>query len=288
MQKIENEFLRVIINDTGAELWELWNKASGEQLIWEGLPEIWGRHAPILFPFVGKNVGDAFRYKNRNYLMGQHGFARDLSFRVVQKEEDYVTHELCSNEETKKCYPFEFCLRVTHRLEGKKLFIDWEVKNLGKESMYFKIGGHPGFSLPEMKEEKEYKLCFPKKETLSYILLDSESKLVLPEKGYTISLEEGCFPIGKHLFDKDALIFDDGQIEEVSVLRPDGSKYVTLFCKGFESFGIWAKPGAPYVCLEPWDGRCDDLGCTQELEKKPGLRCIEPEENYKKGYYIEV
>jgi galactose mutarotase-like enzyme len=90
------------------------------------------------------------------------------------------------------------------------------------------------------------------------------------------------------MFDRDALIFDDGQIGEVSVLRPDGSRYVTMFCEGFESLGIWAKPGAPYVCLEPWSGRCDNTGCTEQLEEKPGLHILRPGDTYRKSYRIAV
>lgn len=220
--------------------------------------------------------------------MGQHGFARDMVFRAVDKGTDYVVHELCADEGTESRYPFDFVLRITHRLEGKCLLVYWEAENRGGKRMYFKIGGHPGFALPEMEADDpgEYSLYFPGKESLQYILIDPDTGLGMPKEKKVFELEEGRHPIGRHLFDQDALIFDNGQIGEVSVLRPDGSRYVTLICEDFGSFGIWAKPGAPFVCLEPWDGRCDDLGCTEVLEEKPGMKTLEPGGVYRKGYRI--
>lgn len=288
LQVIENEHLTAKINDKGAELWELWNKGTKEQVIWDGREEIWNRRTPVLFPFVGRSAGNAYLYQGQTYPMGQHGFARDMSFTMVEKGSDYVVHELCANEETKSRYPFTFVLRVIHRLEEKNLRISWEVENRGAEAMYFKIGGHPGFALPEMEQEgsTEYSLYFPGQKSLQYLLVDPQTGLGRPEETFSLSLEEGCHPIGRHLFDRDALVFDDGQIAEVSILRPDKSRYVTLFCEGFTSVGIWAKPGAPFVCLEPWDGRCDNTGCTQTLEEKPGVHCLEPGGLYRKSYRI--
>lgn len=288
IQTIENDYLQVKIREHGAELWELWNKETKEQLIWDGRPEVWNRHAPVLFPFVGKCSGNQYSYDGRSYTMGQHGFARDMEFSVIDQGEDYVVHELCSSEETKKSYPFDFSFRVTHRLEQNCLLVSWEVENKDSHEMLFKIGGHPGFLLPEMENGQEYSLYFPGKGRLLHKLIDLPTGLCMADKTYELSLKDGCLSIGKHLFDQDALVFDDEQIAEVSILRPDSSKYLTFLCDGFPNMGIWAKPGAPFVCLEPWEGRCDNLGCTQELEKKPGLNHLQPGEVYKKSYEIKA
>ena len=117
---------------------------------------------------------------------------------------------------------------------------------------------------------------------------DPQTGLGRPEETFAFPLEDGCHAIGRHLFDRDALVFDNGQITEVSILRPDRSRYLTLFCEGFASVGIWAKPGAPFVCLEPWDGRCDNSDCTQVLEEKPGVHSLEPGALYRKDYRIGV
>lgn len=289
MNMIENQYLTVKINDKGAELWEMWNKETQEQLIWDGRPEVWNRHAPVLFPFVGKCTGNEYNYGGQTYPMGQHGFARDMEFVVAEKGEDYIIHELCANEETKKKYPFDFILSITHRLEKNRLQVFWKVENRDSRQMLFKIGGHPGFLLPEAEAgNKEYSLYFPGKGRLLYSLIEPETGLGMPEQVYEMSLKNGSCPIGKHMFDRDALIFDDEQIEEVSILRPDGSVYLTMESEGFQSMGIWAKPGAPYVCLEPWVGRCDNEGCTKELEKKPGFKILQPGEVFMKDYWIRV
>jgi galactose mutarotase-like enzyme len=289
LHSIENEFVKVVVNDQGAELWELWNKETKEQVIWDGRPEIWNRRTPILFPFVGRISGNAFHYQGKSWPVGQHGFARDMAFEMKEKGADYVVHELSANKETKAKYPFDFVLRITHRLDKNNLTVAWEVKNGGTGDMYFKIGGHPGFALPEMENgDGVYSLYFPGKDKLTYLLVDLATGLGMPEALHALSLEQGRCPVGRHMFDRDALIFDDGQIGEVSVLRPDGSRYVTMFCEGFESLGIWAKPGAPYVCLEPWSGRCDNTGCTEQLEEKPGLHILRPGDTYRKSYRIAV
>ncbi len=290
LQTIENQFMTVSINDKGAELWELWNRESGEQMIWDGRPEFWNRRTPILFPFVGRSAGNAYVYGGQTYQMGQHGFARDMVFTVVEKGTDFIIHELTANEDTKSRYPFDFALRVTHRLVEKRLQILWEVENRGEETMYFKIGGHPGFLLPEMEDDEpaEYRLYFPGKDSLRYVLIDLATGLAKPEETVLFPLKNGCHPISRHLFDQDALIFDEGQISEVSVLRPDGRPYVTMYCDGFPSMGIWSKPGAPFVCLEPWDGRCDNVGCTGVLEEKPEVHALDGGSIYKKEYAIAI
>ena len=287
---IENEYMTVKINDAGAELWELWNKKTGEQIIWDGRPEVWNRRTPVLFPFVGRVTENAYVYQGNTYPMGQHGFARDMRFAMVEKGDDYVIHELRADAGTKKRYPFDFAFRVTHRLDGENLLVAWEVKNCGDETMYFRIGGHPGFALPDMEKEDDavYSLYFPGQERLTYLLVDMATGLGKPQQTWELSLSQGRCPIGRHMFDQDALVFDGGQITEVSILRPDGSQYVTLAGADFASFGIWAKPGAPFVCLEPWAGRCDNQDSTQELEQKPGMNRLEAGGVYTNGYRIGI
>ena len=288
---IENEKLSVTIAAHGAELSNIYDKENDRELVWQADPAFWNRHAPVLFPNVGKYYGGYFTYNGKEYPMGQHGFARDTEFEEAAAGEDFVTYRLSSNETTKKEYPFDFKLEITHRLQGGRLSVEWKVTNTGDKEMYFTIGGHPAFNvnvLPDTDFE-DYSLAFREgTESLSYVLLDTESGTAIADKTYELKLTNSKYALKKDMFDKDALVFDNGQIEWAALALPDGKPYIALESKGFPNFGIWSKPGAPYVCLEPWCGRCDNRGFEGELSEKPGINALKAGEVFEKSYDIIV
>lgn len=288
---IENEKLSVTIDAHGAELSSIYDKENDRELIWQADPAFWNRHAPVLFPNVGKYYGGHFTYNGTDYPMGQHGFARDTEFEQAASGENFVTYRLCADEESKKVYPFDFVLEITHRLNGNRLTVEWNVKNTDNKEMYFTIGGHPAFNvnvLPDTDFE-DYSLVFKEgTEKLSYVLLDAESGTAIGDKVYELELTDSKYALKKDMFDKDALVFDGGQIEWAALALPDGKPYIALESKGFPNFGIWSKPGAPYVCLEPWCGRCDNKGFEGEISEKPGIIALKAGETFKKSYDIIV
>ena len=288
---IKNEKLSVTIAAHGAELSSIYDKANDRELVWQADPAFWNRHAPVLFPNVGKYYGGHFTYNGTDYPMGQHGFARDTEFEQVESGENFVTYRLCADEESKKVYPFDFVLEITHRLNGNRLTVEWNVKNTDNKEMYFTIGGHPAFNvnvLPDTDFE-DYSLVFKEgTEKLSYVLLDAESGTAIGDKVYELELTDSKYALKKDMFDKDALVFDGGQIEWAALALPDGKPYIALESKGFPNFGIWSKPGAPYVCLAPWCGRCDNKGFEGEISEKPGIIALKAGETFKKSYDIIV
>ena len=287
----KNERLSVTIAAHGAELSSIYDKANDRELVWQADPAFWNRHAPVLFPNVGKYYGGHFTYNGTDYPMGQHGFARDTEFEQAASGENFVTYRLCADEESKKVYPFDFVLEITHRLNGNRLTVEWNVKNTDNKEMYFTIGGHPAFNvnvLPDTDFE-DYSLVFKEgTEKLSYVLLDAESGTAIGDKVYELELTDSKYALKKDMFDKDALVFDGGQIEWAALALPDGKPYIALESKGFPNFGIWSKPGAPYVCLEPWCGRCDNKGFEGEISEKPGIIALKAGETFKKSYDIIV
>ncbi|MBN2926707.1 MAG: aldose 1-epimerase family protein [Eubacterium sp.] len=288
---IKNERLSVTIAAHGAELSSIYDKANDRELVWQADPAFWNRHAPVLFPNVGKYYGGHFTYNGTDYPMGQHGFARDTEFEQAASGENFVTYRLCADEESKKVYPFDFVLEITHRLNGNRLTVEWNVKNTDNKEMYFTIGGHPAFNvnvLPDTDFE-DYSLVFKEgTEKLSYVLLDAESGTAIGDKVYELELTDSKYALKKDMFDKDALVFDGGQIEWAALALPDGKPYIALESIGFPNFGIWSKPGAPYVCLEPWCGRCDNKGFEGEISEKPGIIALKAGETFKKSYDIIV
>lgn len=287
---LENKELRIRINDLGAELSEIYDKTNDRQVLWDADPAYWKRHAPILFPNVGRCFENQYRTGGRTYSMGQHGFARDAKFLCTEVSETAVTHVLEASEETKKAYPYSFRLSVTHQLSGRNLTILWKVENLDHEPIYFTIGGHPAFRVPVLPEtrQEEYFLTFEGQKELICSVLDLSTGTVIPGRTQTLSLENGVCHITPDLFENDTLIFDNGQVARAGIAFPDGTPYVEVSCPGFSHFGIWQAPGAPFVCLEPWMGRCDNSGFTEELSQKPGINKVETGDTFCRSYQISL
>ena len=161
MHVIENEFLKVAVAPHGAELCSIYDKVKQHEAVWQADPAYWNRHAPVLFPFVGKVNEGVYRYKGQSYPMGQHGFARDMEFTLVEETADSITFRLCDNEESRAKYPFAFELTITHRLQGRTVTVEWKVRNpSATEPLYFSIGGHPAFNCPaDAGDKKNTAVC---------------------------------------------------------------------------------------------------------------------------------
>ena len=218
----------------------------------------------MLFPNVGKYYGGHFTYNGKAYPMGQHGFARDTEFEQIAAGEDFVTYRLCADEESKKKYPFDFVLEITHRLENNRLSVEWNVKNVDDKEMYFTIGGHPAFNvniLPDTDFE-DYSLVFKEGiETLSYILIDAENGTALTDKTYKLELTNSKYALKKDMFDKDALIFDNGQIEWVGFCLLYTSRIFCLqtfssYCRIERIFYMEEKRGRKNECKSKGNHLC--------------------------------
>lgn len=285
MNTLENEYLKISIEDKGAELVSLFNKMTGKELLWTGDPEFWNRQSPVLFPNVGKQYGMHYLYNGIYYDTNQHGFARDSAFALMDDSANAVTMRLEANDETKKVFPFDFNFDINYELDNNKVTITWTVENTGKDTMYFTIGGHPGFNT--LPEKSEYQLYFPGKDKLTYHLLNTETGCVLPQT-YDLDLVDNRVTLNNQMFEKDALIFDDAQISECILETKEGQKVLEVISFGFPNYGIWSKPEGPFICLEPWDGRADNEGFNKEISEKPGVLSLAPGETYQKSYSILV
>ncbi len=289
---IENEQLIVKVCDHGAELFGLYDKANGREVLWQADPKHWARHAPILFPFVGKCQGGFYTHNGADYPMGQHGFARDMEFEFAGQTEDSITHVLRSTEETLAKYPFSFELKVTHKIAGKELAVQWEVVNTGDEVMYFSIGGHPAFNVPAREGESkfDYFVTFGGEEKLNYLRVDLSCAAADIDHPQVLEPKDNKMQITEHMFDQDAFIFDDHEVKKVGIAFPDGTPYVTMTCEQIPSMGVWSMPApeTPFVCLEPWIGRCDNKGFAGELKDKYGVQKLEAGKKFNAQYEITL
>lgn len=284
--KLENEFLTVEIQEMGAELTRIYDRERKREVLWNGDPAYWKRHSPILFPNVGKTYQNTVRIDGKEYPAPQHGFARDTAFRYVGGDASAAVYRMTSDEETRKRYPFDFELEITYRLEGKKVSVEWQVKNCSSKTMYFTIGGHPAFLLEGKKED--YILKFPGKESLTCVNLDLATGTTREEETWELKLKESACELNDQLFEGDTLIMDQGQVEEAWICRKDGSPCIGVECDGFPNFGIWSVKNAPFVCLEPWAGRCDPFGFQGDISEKPGINRLERNGLFTKMYKVIV
>ena len=290
MHTLKNEILTVQVKEHGAELASI-RKGSVEYL-WQADPMFWGRHSPVLFPIVGSVWEKRYRVDGREFELGQHGFARDMDFTMVEGGEDEVRYRLESTEDTLKKYPWPFVLEIAYRLHGNMIDVIWEVSNPGNEDMYFQIGAHPAFNYPDYDPQTMERgfLSFDRSEGLECIRI-KEKGCVDAETLYPLDIPaDGLLPLTRETFDKiDTIMLQDGQIGSVALYRTDRTPWLKL---SFEApvVGIWSPPGknAPFICLEPWYGRCDRAGYEGDYRDRDWVNRLAPGERFSSVYTIEI
>ena len=290
MHTLKNEILTVQVKEHGAELASI-RKGSVEYL-WQADPMFWGRHSPVLFPIVGSVWEKRYRVDGREFELGQHGFARDMDFTMVEGGEDEARYRLGSTEDTLKKYPWPFVLEIAYRLHGNMIDVIWEVSNPGNEDMYFQIGAHPAFNYPDYDPQTVERgfLSFDRGEGLECIRI-KEKGCVDAETLYPLDVPaDGLLPLTRETFDKiDTIMLQDGQIGSVALYRTDRTPWLKL---SFEApvVGIWSPPGknAPFICLEPWYGRCDRAGYEGDYRDRDWVNRLAPGERFSSVYTIEI
>lgn len=285
---IENEFVKATVNDKGAELSSYINKENGINYLWKGDAKYWAKHAPVLFPVIGKVTNDSIKVNGVSYPMSKHGFARDTNFTLRKQSTSSLEFAIESNEATKKSFPFDFEFVVKYSLEGKVLITSFAIKNTGKGALPFSVGGHPAFACP-INEEGLFHDCylqFNEEENADNVLLNVSSGFRNGEieKGY---LQGKTLPLHDDIFKNDALVFFNLKSNEISIKSNSNTHELKFSFEGFPQFGIWAPVGAPFVCLEPWAGVCDEAGYEGEFKNRYGTVEVEENHFYLCSYSIE-
>lgn len=283
--RIQNDILSLSVAHLGAEMKSLISVSNQREWLWSADPDYWPRTAPVLFPIVGKLSDNQYYYQGRPYPLSQHGFARDRVFEAIEVTNESIRFLLKADYESHKFYPFDFDLYLSYKLAKNWLWIDYEVVNTDEKEMWFSIGGHPGFALPGWPETS-YSLCFEKQELLQPYGL--KSGLIGRKSEDSIHLIHQELPLTKALFDNDALVFNQLKSSWIGI-RPSGKAVeMKVHFEGFPWVGLWAKQGAPFVCIEPWYGHADPVGHPGELSEKPGVIHLDPGQNFHCRYAIEI
>ena len=261
---ISNEFLNVTINSLGAEVESV--KKLGKEMLWEGNPDIWAGHSPILFPICGGLKDDKFIFEGIEYNLPKHGFAKHLEWEVEFAEKEKAVFLLSWSEETLKVYPFRFELRAIFTIEKTTLKVEYKIKNLSDTDMYYSIGAHEAYACPGGIEN--YTIEFEKQEDLKSLSLEGP---LLDGGKFSVKENTNELALSKDLFTVDSLIFDDLKSRKVWLKNNESKEKIEIEFKDFGYMLLWTIPGAEYICIEPWCGIPDFVTSDYDITTKPGI-----------------
>jgi galactose mutarotase-like enzyme len=276
------------VDSTGAQLVSL-KGPDGFEYIWTGDPAYWKGHAPVLFPIVGGLRDNKALLDGQWVEMGRHGFARHQEFSPAEQGEGVLSLKLTPNEETKKCYPFDFAFTVTYALTGTGYTTTFTVENTGDRPMPFVVGGHPGFNVPvdEKAAFEDYVIRFEKEETQRCPVIQLDTCLLDPTQTAFEMTSQRDIPLQHSLFYQDALVFEGLNSSTVALVNPSTGKGVEMDFSQFPLLGIWSCVNdGPYVCLEPWTGCATQTTEGDKFEEKKGMELLPAGE--KRSYSFQV
>jgi galactose mutarotase-like enzyme len=289
---IKNKSLEIGVNSLGAELSRIRSVKNGVEYLWQGDPVWWEGRSPVLFPIVGALEDDTLRIGDERYPMDAHEFARTSEFELLpnaeQEADTSLVYRLVPNPEIKKHYPYDFELRVSFILEDDSLINRFEVTNTDTDTIYFSVGGHPGFNVPFRPDESlnDYILEFEKPESIKRRMLVDR---LLDGTTGTFLENEREVPVTPTLFDKSAIILEGFRSESVTLKSKKSSTAVRVDFPGFPYLGIWAKPGgAPFVCIEPWYGIASTRDANPDFREKEGIMGLAPGKTFQCRYKISI
>lgn len=277
---ITNNKISASIDTIGAELIRL--EKDNQNCIWTVDDTYWNKTSPILFPIVGRLKNDSYKYDGKTYELPRHGFARNFEFQILNKTENSIIFVLDSNSETLKNYPFEFQLQLEYELDGNELKMKYSVENKSQVTMPFSIGAHPAFAIEN--SFSDYSLKFNQTEEFISYELDNEQFNTISKK---IQSENGIIDLNYTLFEKDALVFKHLESNELTLLKKKEPVLSVQF-EGFPYLGIWTKPNAPFLCIEPWCGLADNVNHNGNIFEKEGINFLQAKETFSKTIKIKI
>jgi galactose mutarotase-like enzyme len=282
---VSNKFLTCTINSIGAEITSLRSKPENIEYIWQADPDTWAGSAPILFPIVGRLNKGKYSIDGQEYVMNTHGFIKEQNFNLIDKTETSIRLRSSSNGSTMQHYPFRYDLDVIFSLTETSLTVTYVVVNRDKKDLYYAIGSHPAFALDSQDlQSGKYHLTFSEQESEWCQLIEND---LLSSAKHNIKIPNKTLLLTTNLFDNDALIFRD--VSSSSITLSKSSEPILSVNMGTNKhLGLWAKPNAPYVCIEPWTSTDESITTPLELKEKADMLCVKPDAKCINFYSINI
>lgn len=290
IKTIKNNCFTAAINLTGAQLWSIQDN-TGREYLWQGDPLTWPDKAPVLFPYIARMTDKSYTFQGQKYEMDIHGFAKDSLFQVLEHQENKLTLHLHENAETLKQYPFCFDFYITYILTENTLSVEYRVENRSQYTMYFGIGGHPGFRVP-LEDDlsfEDYSVIFHEKCQPKRVAF-SQDCFVLEPPFPPFALEEDQKLSLRHdLFDEDAIILEN-MSREITLYSEKGCRKVTVSYPDMTYLGLWHWPHTevPYLCIEPWSSLPSRKNVIEALEQQENLISLPAQETYVNCWSITI
>ncbi|WP_184550595.1 aldose 1-epimerase family protein [Mucilaginibacter sp. FT3.2] len=288
MTTIENEYLKASIDTKGAQLSSLIDKATGVEHLWQADADIWPWHAPNLFPVVGGLINNELLVDGEKYAMSRHGFARQSEFVLLNSDDVSASFSLPYCDKKLKVYPYKFDYQVLYTLIDNSLRVTYKVINLDKRSIYFSVGAHPAFNVPFNAGEKyeDYYLEFETDEHLETELLSADG--FFNGESHPVPTPKNRLQLTRQLFDADALVFKKLSSRMVTIKSDKHDQSLSVEFPHFSYLGIWAKPGADFVCIEPWLGCADSEGHQKDIKQKEAIQKLNIGHVFEAPFFISL
>lgn len=284
--RIEQGRVSAAVDSAGAQLMSL--TLDGGEYLWQRDEAFWPRCAPVLFPIVGNLRDDRATSAQGEIRFGRHGLARNYEHELIEQADDHLTYQLCSSDDTREKFPYDFCLRMTYRIVGDALEQEFYVENTGDVTLPFVVGGHPAFNVPAPGDDAEfaaYELKFAEPWTYASPTISTKTGLLDFGNRFTLLEDSDTLPLTHELFDVDTLTFEDVPQRTVTLVGPAGHGMRVDF-EGFDYLGVWSAPNAPFVALEPWVGTATRTDEDDVFEHKQGMLFLEPGESITKSFVM--
>ncbi len=281
MITISNEYLTATFSEIGAELKSL--KYNNKEYIWYGDPAFWTGSSPVLFPICSGLKDDEFIYEGKTYSLQKHGFARRATFDVETVDDNSATFLLSSKNCPQENYPFEYEFRIIYTLTGKKLSVEYNIRNLTDGEMYFSVGAHEAYNCPEGIEN--YEIIFDKKESLDAFQLVGP---LLSNDTVNYGVDTDVLQLDPSLFSNDCLIFKSLNSRGATLRNKTTDQKIKVDFDGFPYLLIWTAPNAPFICIEPWCGITDSIDTNKQLCQKEGIQKLEKGGSFYRIHSFEI
>lgn len=291
MEQLQNENFLVEVDRHGAAINHIYNLREHFDYMWNN--DVWPKHAPVLFPAIGRSNDDAYLYEGQKYEMPQHGFVSEYDFDVVKKNDVELEMRLSDNEQTLALYPFHFALNIIFKLEDDGLRLSFNIENKGSRNLSFSLGSHPAFNLPINGEGEfeDYKLQFsPELKNLRKFEIIKKPNPYRNGNLKEVAEYNGELPLNYQMFDDGLIIIENDGINEVKIVSSKTKHTIKLDLEDFRYLTLWTKEGAtaPFLCLEPFNGLPDVYGDLRDIMHKEGNTTIQSSENKLYSYKITL